>query len=55
MQPKTDRIIISAILTLGALELYAMHLGFDGFAFHLSVAGICGLGGFHLAELWRRR
>ena len=37
---------IVAIIIIGGLEAYAMHLGFNGVALSGSVAIIAGLGGF---------
>jgi hypothetical protein len=38
--------IIAAIVTIGALEAYALHLGHDGVILASTIAVIAGLAGF---------
>jgi len=50
-------VVITAILCITALELYAMHQQVDGYLFSLAVIVVAGLAGFKVRDIkffWRK-
>ena len=50
-----DWVKVSAIFSLTAIELYALHIGIDHMLFGLTVAAIAGLGGYSFGMVKKKQ
>ena len=48
-------VTVTAVVTIGALELYALHQGINGTVFALVIAALAGIAGFNVSELRKRK
>ncbi len=54
MKKKNTAVLITAIICLTTLEIFAMHKGIDGYLFSVIVMAISGIAGFKLTGILKR-